>query len=228
MPRLQLSDTELASMRSRLAVAARDLYLDEGESAVTFRRLAERMGLSHTLPYRYFADKDALLAQARTECIAHFEAFIRSRDPIRSGPLTRVHAIGAAYVDYVTRYPSHYRLIFATDQPPPDRYPALLAARQRLFDHVMGAVQGCIDAGLVKGDARVMTHAVWITMHGLLTLHVANQLVHGCNLQQLARALLENLFGPPPRGQRPSRGRAGSIPRSSTTRRATRPRHIEE
>jgi AcrR family transcriptional regulator len=228
MPRLQLSDAELESMRSRLAAAARDLYLDEGESAVTFRRLAERMGLSHTLPYRYFDDKEALLAQARTECIRHFEAFILARDPLDAGPLARVHAIGSAYVGYVTRYPSHYRLIFATEQPPPDRYPPLLAARQRLFDHVMGAVRGCIDAGLVKGDARVMTHIFWITMHGLLTLHVANQLVHGCNLQQLARALMVNLFGPPPPGQRRSRGRAGPARRSTTTRNATRPRHLEE
>ena len=210
MPRLQLSDTELESMRGRLAAAARDLYLDEGESAITFRRLAERIGLSHTLPYRYFDDKEALLAQVRTECMAHFEAFIRARDPLAAGPLARVHAIGSAYVDYVTRYPSHYRLIFATDQPPPDRYPQLLAARQRLFDHVMGAVRGCIEAGLVQGDARVVTHTFWITMHGLLTLHVANQLVHGCNLQQLARSLLENLFGPAPATRRAPRARRRS------------------
>jgi AcrR family transcriptional regulator len=180
MPRLQLSDTELESMRGRLAAAARDLYLDEGESAVTFRRIAERIGLSHTLPYRYFDDKEALLAQVRTECMAHFEAFIRARDPLAAGP------------------------------PPPDRYPQLLAARQRLFDHVMGAVRGCIEAGLVQGDARVVTHTFWITMHGLLTLHVANQLVHGCNLQQLARSLLENLFGPAPANRRAPRARRRS------------------
>lgn len=222
MPRLQLSDTELDSMRSRLAVAARDLYLDEGESAVTFRRLAERMGLSHTLPYRYFDDKEALFAQARTECIAHFEAYIRARDPLRAGPLARIHAISSAYVGYVTEHPSHYRLIFSTDQPPPDRYPHLLAARRRLFDHAMGAVQCAIDEGLVKGDARLMTHAAWVTLHGLLALHVANQLVHGCNLQQLARPLIENLFGPQPRARGSIRAKGGTTARAARPRRASR------
>jgi hypothetical protein len=118
----------------------------------------------------------------------------------------------------VTRYPSRYRLIFATDQPPPDRYPQLLAARQRLFDHVMGAVRGCIEAGLVQGDARVVTHTFWITMHGLLTLHVANQLVHGCNLQQLAGSLLDNLFGPAPATRRASRARPRAVSKGRIAR----------
>ena len=205
-------------MRSRLASAARDLYLDEGESAVTFRRLAERMGLSHTQPYRYFDDKDALLAQARTECIDHFEAFIVGREPVGGSPLERVHAIGDAYVEYVKRHPAHYRLIFAADQPPPDRYPQLLAARRRLFDHSMEVVQACIDVGVVQGDARTVTHTIWVSLHGLLMLHVANQLVHGRRLEQLAAVLMTNLFGPRPPPAAGSRARARRAARQPATR----------
>lgn len=220
MPRLQLSDAELSTMRSRLAAAAQDLYLDEGESAVTFRRLAERMGLSHTLPYRYFDDKDALLAQARTDCIDHFEAFIVRRVPAGGSPLERVHAIGDVYVEYVKRHPARYRLIFAADQPSPDRYPQLLAARRRLFDYARAEVQACIEAGAVVGDALTVTHAIWISMHGLLMLHVANQLVHGRRLEQLAAVLMSNLFGPRPVAATGSRDNAHRTARRPAARRS--------
>jgi len=100
-----------------------------------------------------------------------------------------------AYIEYVRTYPSEYLLILAPEQPPPDRYPELLAARQSLFDHAMGAVQACIDAGHIKGDARPIAHSFWVGLHGLMTLYVAGQLVHGCTLDELAPLLLNLLLG---------------------------------
>ena len=88
-----------------------------------------------------------------------------------------------------------YSLIFATAQPPPQRYPELLAARRRLFEHSVELVQRCIDAKILAGNAREITHAVWAALHGLLTLHVANQLVHGRTLDQLIRPMILRVLG---------------------------------
>jgi hypothetical protein len=86
-------------------------------------------------------------------------------------------------------------LIFATPQPPPQRYPELLAARISLFEHSVALVQECITAGLIQGNARELAHAVWAALHGLLTLHVANQLVHGYTLQQLVAPTIHRILG---------------------------------
>jgi len=56
-------------------------------------------------------------------------------------------------------------------------------------------VQRCIDDRILAGDAREITHAVWAALHGLLTLHVANQLVHGRTLDQLIRPMILQVLG---------------------------------
>jgi hypothetical protein len=56
-------------------------------------------------------------------------------------------------------------------------------------------VQHCIDDGVVAGNARQITHAGWGGVHGLLTLHVANQLVHGCRVEELVRPTIFRILG---------------------------------
>lgn len=216
MPRAQLTSNELDSMRERLATTALDIYRREGLDAVSFRRIAEAAGISHTLPYRYFENKDALLARLRTDAVHRFEAYVRQREAGYARPLERIRAVTLAYVDYVRRWPADYLLIFATHQPPPDQFRELLAARRSLFEHAVEAVQQSLDQGVVqlsKGTtARQLTHTVWVSLHGLMTLHVANQLVHGCELEELVQPLIDRLLGTAAAIPSP-RGRAASAPR---------------
>ncbi len=184
-------------MRRRLCDASLAIFRKGGLEAVTFRALADAVGVSHTLPYRYFENKEDLLANVRVLCFEKFEQFVRRRESGAAGGLVRVFAVLDAYRDFVLEDPVEYSLIFATAQPPPQRYPALLAARRRLFEHCVELVQRCIDEQILAGDAREMTHAVWAALHGLLTLHVANQLVHGRTLDQLIRPMIRQVLGLP-------------------------------
>jgi AcrR family transcriptional regulator len=195
MPRNFLSHAEIESMRTRLCIAALAIFRDGGIDAVTFRGLADATGVSHTLPYRYFENKEDLLASVRVMCFEQFARFVREREAPADPTLNRVFAVMDGYVEFVLQHPVEYSLIFVTAQPPPQRYPNLLAARRRLFEHSVELVQSCVDEGVVKGDAREITHAVWGSMHGLLALHVANQLVHGCRIEQLVRPTIFRLLG---------------------------------
>jgi AcrR family transcriptional regulator len=198
MPRPVLSDAAVEAMRDRLAEAALRIYRADGLEAVTFRRLADATGISHTLPYRYFADKDALLARVRVTCVREFEVFIRAREKVgRSAPV-RVRSVAQAYIAYARQRPADYRLIFSTDQPPPDRYPELLAARRSFFEHAVAMLAEFVERGELAGDARLLAHAFWISLHGLMSLHVANQLVHGMRLEALIEPLVGRLLGEPP------------------------------
>jgi AcrR family transcriptional regulator len=197
MARNALSTAEVDSMRSRLCDASLAIFRKGGLEAVTFRALADAVGASHTLPYRYFENKEDLLANVRLLCFGRFEEFVRGREAGvgAGGTLARVFAVLDAYRDFVLHHPVDYSLIFATAQPPPQRYPELLAARRRLFEHCVELIQHCIDDGILAGEAREITHAVWAGLHGLLTLHVANQLVHGRTLEQLIRPMILRILG---------------------------------
>lgn len=196
MARAPLSSAVVDAMRQRLTQLALDLHRREGLEAVSLRRLAEAAGISHTLPYRYFRNKEALLVAMRVACTRHFERFVREREEVTAPVLDRIHSVAAGLVGFAQAHPAEYQLMFSTYQPPPDKYPELLAARRSFFDHAMGVVQEAIDQKKLKGEARALTHLFWISLHGLMALHLASQLVHGCRLEDLVPPLMAQLIDP--------------------------------
>ena len=195
MARAQLSPETVTAMRQKLLALALDIYRTEGLEAISFRRLADAAGISHTLPYRYFESKEALLVALRVLCMQRFEEHVRAREAVNAPLPLRIRSVGDAYVDFVSQYPAEYQLIFSTHQPSPDQYPELLAGRRSLFDHAIEVVQAGIDDGLLQGDARALTHLFWLSLHGLMSLHVGGQLVHGCSLNDLIEPLVARIIG---------------------------------
>lgn len=198
MPRAQLTDDELEITRARFARAALDIYCDEGLEAVSFRRIGEATGSSHTLAYRYFPSKEALLVRMRIEALSDFRELILASDAPAGGAAERLFGFARAYVRFAVERREEYLLVFTTEQPPPSDYPDLLAARQSLFDLAVACVQRCIDDRLIKGDALQVAHSFWVGLHGLMTLHAANQLVHGMDFAAVLPALIERLLMPMP------------------------------
>ncbi|NKI16020.1 TetR/AcrR family transcriptional regulator [Spongiibacter sp. KMU-166] len=194
MPRLQQSQEEVEVMRSRLSLTALEVYRREGLSALSFRRIAEAAGISHTLPYRYFDNKEALLARMRADALSRFESYVREYEERVEGALEKVQSIAEGYLAFARELPEDYMLIFATEQPSPEQYPDVLAARCRVFDHVVDAVQRCVECGDLQGNAREISHHVWVALHGLLSLHTADQLVHGMALEEIVGPLLQRLL----------------------------------
>jgi AcrR family transcriptional regulator len=194
MPRASLTDAELEATRRRLAAAALEIYRAKGLEAITFRRIAEVLGISHTRSYRYFDNKEALLARVRVDALKRLDAHVRTRTPVRGGAAGNVRAAVDAFIEYGRDWPDDYLLIFATHQPASTEYPELLAARRQLFDYAVELVQAAIDAGQINGEARQLAHAVWVSVNGLMTLHAANQLVHGYTLDELIEPVLGGLL----------------------------------
>ena len=195
MPRAALTDLELEATRRRLSAAALAIYREEGQEAVTFRRIAEALRISHTRAYRYFDNKDALMARVRVEAMQRLSEHVLRRSPTQPDILKQMRDTILAFVEFGRAHPQDYLLIFASHQPAPTLFPELLAARRALFDHAVGIAQRAIDHGVIAGDARRFAHIVWSQVHGLMTLHTANQLVHGYDLDALVPAMIDHLLG---------------------------------
>jgi len=77
MPK-NLSAAEVDAFRIRLCEVAQHRFASEGRDGVSMRQLADALGCSPMTPYRYFRNKDEILAAVRTAAFERFAARISS------------------------------------------------------------------------------------------------------------------------------------------------------
>lgn len=175
MPRV-LSPAQVEDFRERLCVAAEHLFAEHGPGGVTMRQLAAALGVSPMTPYRYFKDKDAILAAVRANGFARFAEAMKAAFESESEPTAQSREVGRAYVDFALNHPDAYRLMFDFAQPNEADYPELVeaaaAARQGLVRHA----EGMVASGRVEGDPEMVAHMLWAALHGAVVLQMAGKL----------------------------------------------------
>lgn len=187
MPRI-LSDTDVADFRERLCEAAERLFAERGPDAVTMRQLAAELGVSPMTPYRYFADKEDILATIRTNGFNRFaEALEKARDSAE-GARAKGKAVGEAYVTFALEHPHAYKLMFDLNQPHMDKYPDLVTAGKRAHGTMTGYVDDAFNEGIMSGDASEIGMMFWAAIHGAVVLELAGMLPPG-GARQLSRKL---------------------------------------
>ena len=95
-------------LRPALLRAAAKILEKEGTGAISLRELARRTGVSHTAPYRHFADREALLAALAEEGFALLGGDLE-------GKAWREQAV--AYVRFALANPERFRLMFTRPVP---------------------------------------------------------------------------------------------------------------
>src|ERR1700712_702887 len=152
MPRV-LSEAAVTDFRERLCEAAERLFAEQGPDAVTMRQLAAELGVSPMTPYRYFRDKEAILAAVRTNGFNRFaEALETARDGAKDAR-AKGAAVGEAYLDFAFEHPHTYKLMFDLNQPLEAEYPELTAAGTRARATMSGYVKDLVADGVLVGDA---------------------------------------------------------------------------
>lgn len=178
MPRV-LTQSDVADFRERLCAAAERLFAEKGPDAVTMRQLAAALGVSPMTPYRYFRDKDDILAAVRTNGFNRFaEALERAREGAE-GARAKAAAVGEAYVNFAFRHPHTYKLMFDLNQPTDSAHPELMAAGRRARETMTAWVKDQIAEGAMAGDPDVIGAMFWAAAHGVIVLEMAGKLPPG-------------------------------------------------
>ena len=176
MPR-SLSAEQVEEFRARLCAVAQHRFATEGRDAVSMRQLADALGCSPMTPYRYFHNKDEILAAVRTAAFDRFAEALEQAAAQAGGDLRAAgQAVGEAYVRFALGDPDGYRLMFDVAQPHPDRYPELVRASTRARRTMSASLERLVRAGVFHGDPELLGFAFWAGMHGLVMLHLAGKL----------------------------------------------------
>ena len=197
MPRT-LSPADVESFRTRLCDVAEKLFAAHGPDGVTMREMADALGVSSMTPYRYFKDKDAILAAVRTRAFNQFAAAMESARlesaRIESARQSSRARSGNAYIEFALAHPAAYRLMFDVSQPTFADYPDLVAAMGRARLTMGAGLRDLAAAGRFKGDVELAAYVFWSTMHGAVMLELAG-LLEGSKLdaRTIAKPAVEAL-----------------------------------
>jgi AcrR family transcriptional regulator len=186
-----LSEADVAEFRERLCEAAARLFVERGPDAVTMRNLAGELGCSAMTPYRYFRDKDQILAAVRAKGFNDFAAALEEAARGPGDARARSAAVGAAYLRFAFDHPHFYRMMFDLHQPSDTADTELTRAGARARDTLTAHVDALIKAGLVSGDARRLGHMFWSAIHGVAMLKLAGLIDEDISPAELSGDLFE-------------------------------------
>jgi AcrR family transcriptional regulator len=186
LPRV-LTTTDLADFREKLISAATRIFAAKGREGFTMRELASELGVSAMTPYRYFTDKDEILAAVRASAFDRFSDEMEGAFAVEGDAALRSHAVGEAYMRFAFSEPASYRLMFDMTQPEEATYPDLARASTRARRTMTDHVRGLVDAGYLEGDPILIGHVFWAALHGAVVLELAGKLGEECSFETISR-----------------------------------------
>ena len=177
---------------------------DQGMAGLSLRGVAAEMGWTAASLYRYYGSKAELLAATRAAAYNRFSDRIEAAHASSDDPWARSRAIGEAYVAFAFDEPAAYKLIFAYEQDEADKTDELRAAERRSQRTLTDYVTEMVAAGLLEGDAEILAHVYWASLHGLVVLQMANKLSRSPSFDALRRTagrLITRGAQPPGKGR---------------------------
>lgn len=189
-----LSAEDVEDFQDRLCDAAERIFADHGLEAITMRALAAQMGVSAMTPYRYFRDKDAIIAAVRAR------AFNRHADALEAAYARpgdwqeRSAAVGEAYLRFALENPEAYKLMFDIKGAGAFDYPELAAAGARSLRTMTHHLEAMIAAGELTGDPNLIGHMFWSALHGAVLLELAGILAAPMDARRISEEVTQTLW----------------------------------
>ena len=172
---------------------------EEGESALSLRRLASELNVSRTAPYNHFKNKEALLCAVAEHGFQRFnQAMQQARDRNRKrGGEAMTKALVNAYVDFARNNREYYDLMYSqkTWRSGNPHTSLATAARGTLRDDIerlkRGQQRGVISRNI---DAVQYARMYWGTLHGISRLWLDGVYTDSAPINKLCDATASMLW----------------------------------
>ena len=152
---------------------ARDLFLTEGASNVSLRRIAKSVGVTPMALYRHFESKEDLQIQLLRDGFRTFDESLARSEAGQDEESTLLLLI-EGFRDFAIDEPAYFELMFLSSQTLDglrDRREVRRVARPT-FRRLVDCVRDCIEARvLVEGDPEAISLTLLAQATGLAALH---------------------------------------------------------
>jgi AcrR family transcriptional regulator len=180
-----LTDEEVAHFRADVCRVAEVLFARHGVEGVTMRQIAAELGWSSTTAYRYFKNKEEILAAVRAAAYNRFCAVIEQANDSSTDPRISARSVGQAYLDFALQNADAYRMMFDINQADETGNAELTQALARARRSMVAYVVPLIEKGILHGDPQALGQMLWAAAHGLVMLRLSGIVADDTELRRL-------------------------------------------
>jgi len=172
-----MARTSGINLRREILDTTRKLLIQDGYQNLSMRKIANAIGYSATSIYLYFENKDNLVHALIDEGMEKMQHLLCGIEDLFTSPLEALRELCERYVAFGLENPEYYEVMFQLHPARMARYPVekYRKARKNLevFKDVIEVGQRMSVFG--NGDSLLKATAIWTTLHGLVSLLIAQR-----------------------------------------------------
>ena len=168
------------NLKNALISAGVEILAREGVGALSLRKVAKKVGVSHSAPYAHFKDKQALIAAISIEGFKKLLAELQNTfEKYRANPDRLLLETAWVYFEFALQEKDTFKVMFSGILEKEKNYPDLVDVVQQTFQMVVNVVSICQLNGILRAaDADLTSVVVWSQIHGLISLYLEGQISH--------------------------------------------------
>jgi AcrR family transcriptional regulator len=184
------------NLKEALISASLEILSEKGIEGLSLRKVAKKVGVSHTAPYNHFPDKQALLAAISTAGLAQLHQTLSEKfNKFKGSSENILLEIAWAYLQFALDDPGRFKLMFSGALEEERDHPDYLAVSKKNIALFIEIIQYCQEFGQLQVQSVELTAIkLWSSVHGFTNLVLENQFpaefVEDQNLKDLLKAVL--------------------------------------
>ncbi|MDZ4701853.1 MAG: TetR/AcrR family transcriptional regulator [Rhodothermales bacterium] len=173
--------------------AARALLHRDGYAGLSMRNIAGAIGYSATSIYLHFENKEALFNALIDEGMGLLHEDLDAVEASGGHVLDRFRALCDRYMQFGLRRPEYYEIMFLLHPERNARFPVDMYRRaRRNLDYMVHVLrEGRQQGFFVVEDIRVAASGIWASLHGAVSLLLAQRIDVGINRESFIAAVIQ-------------------------------------